>query len=29
MIKKICEGRLETWDKWADVSHAAQGNRAG
>jgi hypothetical protein len=28
MIKKIYEGRLETWDKWADVSHA-QGNRAG
>jgi hypothetical protein len=21
--------RSPTWDKWADVSHAAQGNRAG
>jgi hypothetical protein len=29
VIKKIYEGRLETWDKWADVSHAAHGNRAG
>jgi NAD(P)-dependent dehydrogenase (short-subunit alcohol dehydrogenase family) len=28
MIKKLYEGRLSTWDQWADVSNAAQGHRA-
>jgi hypothetical protein len=28
MIKKLYEGRLSTWDQWAEVSNAAQGNRA-
>jgi hypothetical protein len=28
MIKKLYEGRLQTWDQWADVSNAAQGKRA-
>jgi NAD(P)-dependent dehydrogenase (short-subunit alcohol dehydrogenase family) len=28
MIKKLYEGRLNTWDQWAEVSDAAQGNRA-
>jgi NAD(P)-dependent dehydrogenase (short-subunit alcohol dehydrogenase family) len=28
MIKKLYEGRLATWDQWAEVSNAAQGNRA-
>jgi NAD(P)-dependent dehydrogenase (short-subunit alcohol dehydrogenase family) len=28
MIKKLYEGRLNTWDQWADVSNAAQGHRA-
>jgi hypothetical protein len=28
MIKKLYEGRLATWDQWAEVSKAAQGNRA-
>jgi NAD(P)-dependent dehydrogenase (short-subunit alcohol dehydrogenase family) len=28
MIKKLYEGRLSTWDRWADVSNAAQGHRA-
>jgi NAD(P)-dependent dehydrogenase (short-subunit alcohol dehydrogenase family) len=29
MIKKLYEKRLDTWDQWAEVSNAAQGNRAG
>jgi NAD(P)-dependent dehydrogenase (short-subunit alcohol dehydrogenase family) len=28
MIKKLYEGRLATWDQWAEVSNAAQGDRA-
>jgi NAD(P)-dependent dehydrogenase (short-subunit alcohol dehydrogenase family) len=28
MIKKLYEGRLSIWNKWADVSNAAQGGRA-
>jgi NAD(P)-dependent dehydrogenase (short-subunit alcohol dehydrogenase family) len=28
MIKKLCEGRLNTWDQWAEVSNAAHCNRA-
>jgi hypothetical protein len=28
MIKKLYEGRLSTWDQWAEVSKAAQGHRA-
>ena len=28
MIQKIYEGRLDTWEKWADVSNAAQGHLA-
>jgi NAD(P)-dependent dehydrogenase (short-subunit alcohol dehydrogenase family) len=28
MIKKLYEGRLNTWDQWTEVSNAAQGNRA-
>jgi NAD(P)-dependent dehydrogenase (short-subunit alcohol dehydrogenase family) len=28
MIKKLYERRLDTWDQWAEVSNAAQGNRA-
>jgi NAD(P)-dependent dehydrogenase (short-subunit alcohol dehydrogenase family) len=28
MIKKLYEGRLATWDQWAEVSNAAQGQRA-
>jgi NAD(P)-dependent dehydrogenase (short-subunit alcohol dehydrogenase family) len=28
MIKKLYEGRLNTWDQWAEVSNAAQGHRA-
>jgi NAD(P)-dependent dehydrogenase (short-subunit alcohol dehydrogenase family) len=28
MIKKLYEGRLNTWEQWADVSNAAQGKRA-
>jgi NAD(P)-dependent dehydrogenase (short-subunit alcohol dehydrogenase family) len=28
MIKKLYEGRLKTWDQWAEVSNAAQGDRA-
>ena len=28
MIKKLYEGRLATWDPWAEVSNAAQGDRA-
>jgi NAD(P)-dependent dehydrogenase (short-subunit alcohol dehydrogenase family) len=28
MIKKLYEGRLNTWDQWAEVSNAAQGARA-
>ncbi len=28
MIKKVYESRFETWDKWADVSNAAQGNHS-
>jgi hypothetical protein len=28
MIKKLYECRLNTWDQWADVSNAAQGDRA-
>jgi NAD(P)-dependent dehydrogenase (short-subunit alcohol dehydrogenase family) len=27
MIKKLYERRLDTWDQWAEVSNAAQGNR--
>ena len=29
MIKQVYKGRLETWDKWADVSRAAQGAPTG
>jgi len=25
MIRKVYQGRIETWEKWADVSNAAQG----
>lgn len=25
MMKKVYQGRIETWEKWADVSNAAQG----
>ena len=25
MIKKVYEGRIDTWDRWAEVSNAAQG----
>jgi hypothetical protein len=28
MIKKLYEGRLATRDQWAEVSNAAQGDRA-
>jgi NAD(P)-dependent dehydrogenase (short-subunit alcohol dehydrogenase family) len=28
MIKKLYEGRLNTWEQWAEVSNAAQGSRA-
>jgi NADP-dependent 3-hydroxy acid dehydrogenase YdfG len=28
MIKKLYERRLDSWDRWADVSNAAQGHRA-
>jgi NAD(P)-dependent dehydrogenase (short-subunit alcohol dehydrogenase family) len=28
MIKKLYEGRLNSWDQWAEVSNAAQGDRA-
>jgi hypothetical protein len=28
MIRKLYEGRLNTWDQWADVSNAAHGDRA-
>jgi NAD(P)-dependent dehydrogenase (short-subunit alcohol dehydrogenase family) len=27
MIKKLYEGRLNTWNQWAEVSNAAQGGR--
>ena len=29
MIKKVYQGRLDTWDKWDDVSKAAQGTHRG
>jgi short-subunit dehydrogenase len=28
MIKKLYEKRFNTWDQWAEVSNAAQGDRA-
>jgi NAD(P)-dependent dehydrogenase (short-subunit alcohol dehydrogenase family) len=28
MIKKLYEGRLNTWEQWTDVSNAAQGKHA-
>ena len=28
MIKMLYERRLDTWERWADVSNAAQGSRA-
>jgi hypothetical protein len=28
MINKLYEGRLNTWEQWAEVSNAAQGSCA-
>jgi NADP-dependent 3-hydroxy acid dehydrogenase YdfG len=28
LIKKVFQARLDTWDKWAEITNAAHGNRA-